>query len=224
MLSRAVIFHVMKDCLIEDASLILAEHYGIEEWTDPSVFRQDDVWAVGRVFPEELDPRTLSIQMGQPVNQSVYQSYLQSPERGFGGSSFTIHLLWWSDQGYSNQTISEAASYLRLSHQLGLLTGLGLNPGRITTEEFATNSLTNVLYTDNYWAQVTVVGQTAKSSWFRKLHLQALRYPKASFDYITTAPEESDRIFYKPRSERTDDGSGGKAWGRAGGEEFQRGC
>ncbi|CAH7687095.1 hypothetical protein PPACK8108_LOCUS21832 [Phakopsora pachyrhizi] len=43
----------------------------------------------------------------------------------------------------SNQTISEAASYLRLSHQLGLLTGLGLNPGRITTEEFATNSLTN---------------------------------------------------------------------------------
>ncbi|KAI8442709.1 hypothetical protein BY996DRAFT_8543356 [Phakopsora pachyrhizi] len=168
----------MKDCLIEDASLILAEHYGIEEWTDPSVFRQDDVWAVGRVFPE----------------------------------------------GYSNQTISEAASYLRLSHQLGLLTGLGLNPGRIKTEEFATNSLTNVLYTDNYWAQVTVVGQTAKSSWFRKLHLQALRYPKASFDYITTAPEESDRIFYKPRSERTDDGSGGEAWGRAGGEEFQRGC
>ncbi|KAI8446611.1 hypothetical protein BY996DRAFT_6560765 [Phakopsora pachyrhizi] len=43
----------------------------------------------------------------------------------------------------SNQTISEAASYLRLSHQLGLLTGLGLNPGRITTEEFATSSLSN---------------------------------------------------------------------------------
>ncbi|KAI8457409.1 kinase-like domain-containing protein [Phakopsora pachyrhizi] len=43
----------MKDCVIEDASLILAEHYGIEEWTDPSVFRQDDVWAVGRVFPKK---------------------------------------------------------------------------------------------------------------------------------------------------------------------------
>ncbi|KAI8445326.1 hypothetical protein BY996DRAFT_6424273 [Phakopsora pachyrhizi] len=163
----------MKDCLIEDASLILAEHYGIEEWTDPSVFRQDDVWAVGRVFPEELDPRTLPIQMGQPVNQNVYQSHLQSPERGFGGSSFTTHLIRW--------------------------------------------------YTDNYWEQLTIFGQTVKSSRFRELHLRASRYPKASFDYITTAPGESDRIFYKPRSERTDGGGGGEAWGRAGGEEFQRG-
>ncbi|KAI8445231.1 hypothetical protein BY996DRAFT_7991761, partial [Phakopsora pachyrhizi] len=46
----------------------------------------------------------------------------------------------------SNQTISEASSYLRLSHQLGLISDLGLDPGRITTEEFATDSLTNVLY------------------------------------------------------------------------------
>ncbi|CAH7673635.1 hypothetical protein BY996DRAFT_4536630, partial [Phakopsora pachyrhizi] len=95
----------------------------------------------------------------------------------------------------SIQAISKTASYLRLSHQLGLLTGLGLNPGRITTEEFATNSLTNVLYSichsiNNYREQVTVVGQTVKSSRFRELHLQALRYPKVSFYYITTAPEE----------------------------------
>ncbi|CAH7690080.1 kinase-like domain-containing protein [Phakopsora pachyrhizi] len=118
----------------------------------------------------------------------------------------------------SIQAISETASYLRLSHQLGLLTGLGLNPGRITTEEFTTNILTSIL------EQVTVVGHTVKSSQFREFNLQALRYPKASFDYITTAPEESDRIFYKPRSKRTDDGGGGEAWGRARGEEFQRGC
>ncbi|CAH7686099.1 DNA polymerase alpha/epsilon subunit B-domain-containing protein [Phakopsora pachyrhizi] len=45
------------DRQIEDASLILAERYGIEEWSDPSVVRQDDVWAVGRVCPEVQDSK-----------------------------------------------------------------------------------------------------------------------------------------------------------------------
>ncbi|OAV93427.1 hypothetical protein PTTG_01590 [Puccinia triticina 1-1 BBBD Race 1] len=45
------------DRLLEEAAMILAEWYEIEEWADPSVVSQEDIWAYGRICAETQDSK-----------------------------------------------------------------------------------------------------------------------------------------------------------------------
>lgn len=45
------------DQKIEHSANILANWYEIEEWSDPSIVSQDDIWAVGRICAETQDTK-----------------------------------------------------------------------------------------------------------------------------------------------------------------------
>lgn len=123
----------------------------------------------------------------------------------------------------SNQTASEAASYSRVAHLLDLyqtthhqlleesedhgkqkdrklegLEGLG---NRVTTEEFALDSWTNLLFsvarfkefTGHYPSRITIIGHAYKSKRFHEIHREALRWPSTRFEYVSIQDETTEK-------------------------------
>lgn len=95
----------------------------------------------------------------------------------------------------ANQS-TEAGSYSRLANQLGLHEKLPLGTLQATTEDYALDSWTNMIYsvarfkeyTGNYPKHITVVGHSIKFKRFDELHRKALRWPQERFKYIGLAP------------------------------------
>lgn len=95
----------------------------------------------------------------------------------------------------ANQT-TEAGSYSRLANQMGLHDQLPFGPLQTTTEDFAVDSWTNLIYsvarfkeyTGNYPKQITVIGHSIKAKRFNELHRRALRWPREKFEYIGLDP------------------------------------
>ncbi|KAI8923525.1 hypothetical protein BC831DRAFT_403657 [Entophlyctis helioformis] len=89
--------------------------------------------------------------------------------------------------------LSEAQSYWLVAHAMGWMRGI---EDRVTTEEFATDSFDNLLFsicrfkeaTGSYPAKVTVVGFEFKRARFESLHRQAIGYPASRFAYIGIDP------------------------------------
>ncbi|KAI9600646.1 hypothetical protein H4Q26_000435 [Puccinia striiformis f. sp. tritici PST-130] len=101
----------------------------------------------------------------------------------------------------ANQS-TEAGSYSRLANQLGLHDQLSLGPLQTTTEDFALDSWTNLIYsvarfkeyTGDYPTQITVVGHSVKSKRFNELHRKAMRWPQERFEYIGLDPINLNRF------------------------------
>ena len=101
----------------------------------------------------------------------------------------------------ANQS-TEAGSYSRLANQMGLHGKLSLGPLQTTTEEFALDSWTNLVYsvarfkeyTGHYPKHITVVGHSIKSKRFNDLHRKAMRWPQERFEYIGLDPINLDRF------------------------------
>lgn len=95
----------------------------------------------------------------------------------------------------ANQS-TEAGSYSRLANQMGLHDKLSLGPLQTTTEDFALDSWTNLIYsvarfkeyTGHYPQQITVVGHSIKAKRFNELHRKAMRWPEELFEYIGLDP------------------------------------
>ncbi|PLW24634.1 hypothetical protein PCASD_06196 [Puccinia coronata f. sp. avenae] len=95
----------------------------------------------------------------------------------------------------ANQS-TEAASYSRLANQMGLHDKLSWMPPQTTTEEFALDSWTNLIYsvarfkeyTGHYPKQITVVGHSIKAKRFIELHRKAMQWPADGFQYIGLDP------------------------------------
>jgi DNA polymerase alpha subunit B len=45
------------DRLLEEAAMTISDWYEIEEWADPSVISQEDIWAYGRICAETQDSK-----------------------------------------------------------------------------------------------------------------------------------------------------------------------
>ncbi|MBW0565217.1 hypothetical protein O181_104932, partial [Austropuccinia psidii MF-1] len=95
----------------------------------------------------------------------------------------------------SNQ-LTEATSYLRLAQQLNLHLLLNHKSLQMTTEDYALDSWTNLIYsiarfneyTGQYPQKITIVGHAVKASRFINIHRKALRWPKEKFNYIGLDP------------------------------------
>ncbi|KAJ2302917.1 hypothetical protein IWW55_003189 [Coemansia sp. RSA 2706] len=89
---------------------------------------------------------------------------------------------------------SEAQGYWAAAERMGWLTNDVFR--RVVTEEFARDSLENVLFsiarfhelTGNYPDRITVVGFEFKRERFVNLHRRALQYPRIRFNYIGINP------------------------------------
>jgi len=88
--------------------------------------------------------------------------------------------------------ISEGQSYSFIGEVLASMSKQEELVGRISTEEFATDSYENLLFsiarfkemTGIFPLHITVIGFTFKEKRFTELHRKAIGYPKANFSYI----------------------------------------
>jgi hypothetical protein len=93
---------------------------------------------------------------------------------------------------------SEAQSYWMLAEFSKWFGHARSVRARSATEEFATDSFTNVLYsicrfhelTGRYPQQITVVGFEFKRARFVELHRAALRFPRTQFAYVGIDPDD----------------------------------
>jgi len=104
--------------------------------------------------------------------------------------------------------VNEGSSYFRVADALNLWeeptkmmtdeSALNIR-ARTTTEEFATDSFQNLLFsicrskevTRSYPSKITTVSYSFKRKRFEQLHAKALRWPSSKFNYIGTDPDES---------------------------------
>ncbi|KAG0141767.1 hypothetical protein CROQUDRAFT_663395 [Cronartium quercuum f. sp. fusiforme G11] len=102
---------------------------------------------------------------------------------------------------------TEANSYSKIAHLLNLYNETNIDEPfkRFTTEEFALDSWTNLLfsvarfkeYTGNYPISIKIIGHDYKSKRFVDIHRKALRWPKENFEYIgikTNTVEDLDLL------------------------------
>lgn len=102
--------------------------------------------------------------------------------------------------------ITEGSSYFRVADSLNLWDAhdnevdMSNNVrARTVTEEFATDSFENLLFsicrfyevTGSYPKHITMVSFSFKEYRFRSLHIPALRWPEKRFDYIGVDPDPS---------------------------------
>ncbi|KAA1107176.1 hypothetical protein PGT21_005030 [Puccinia graminis f. sp. tritici] len=95
----------------------------------------------------------------------------------------------------ANQS-TEAGSYSRLANQMGLHDKFSLGALQATTEDFALDSWTNLIYsvarfkeyTGSYPKQITVIGHAVKAKRFNELHRKAMKWPEERFKYIGIDP------------------------------------
>lgn len=91
---------------------------------------------------------------------------------------------------------SEGSSYYRVVDAMDLWPKQSTVRARTTSEEFATDSFTNLLYsicrfkeiTGQYPVKITVVSFTFKQTRFETLHVPALNWPVNRFQYIGVDP------------------------------------
>ncbi|KAJ2269671.1 hypothetical protein EV176_004527 [Coemansia sp. RSA 451] len=89
---------------------------------------------------------------------------------------------------------SEAVGYWTAADRMGWLTNSVFR--RVVTEEYARDSLENILFsiarfhevTGNYPDRITVVGFEFKRERFVDVHRRALRYPRIRFNYVGINP------------------------------------
>lgn len=119
-----------------------------------------------------------------------------------------IHRRHLSGQTRATSTSTEAGSYMRLALTAGLVPSLSSPDSRLrpvlraTTEDYASDSFQNLLYsiarfheyTGRYPSHITVVGYEFKRRRFTELHRAALRWPRERFEYIGIDAEGEELI------------------------------
>jgi hypothetical protein len=99
----------------------------------------------------------------------------------------------------SSGPLSEASSYYTIADVLGLWPANSNVRARTITEEYATDSFTNLLYsvcrfkeiTGEYPDTITVVSFTFKQARFEDMHAHAIHWPSDRFKYVGLDPPES---------------------------------
>eukprot|EP00934_Nitzschia_sp_Nitz4_P001881 Nitzschia sp. Nitz4//scaffold8_size234185//232841//234078//NITZ4_001308-RA/size234185-augustus-gene-0.283-mRNA-1//-1//CDS//3329559959//1881//frame0 len=95
--------------------------------------------------------------------------------------------------------LTEGASYFHAADAMHLWPSAGTVRARTTTEEFATDSFENLMFsicrfqevTGRYPDKITVVSFTFKERRFKTLHAPALQWPSEKFSYVGVDPPAS---------------------------------
>ena len=150
----------------------------------------EDVWYI------------MDYQLGKGLPQAIVGHIRTGIE---AASSDPDALLIFSGGETRGQTgpVNEGASYFRVADALNLWSEAGLASNdvrsRTTTEEFATDSFENLLFsicrfreiTGRYPEKITVVSFTFKQRRFEEMHSRALRWPADQFSYLGVDPPSS---------------------------------
>ncbi|GHJ84673.1 hypothetical protein NliqN6_1075 [Naganishia liquefaciens] len=179
-----------QDGLQELDHLVMVAAHAIWKGTDATLREHDDDWILQ------------TIQRGGSV-----KTFYKHVARGVEEALKDPHSLLVFSGGQTRPDApptTEAQSYLRLALDSGLLPP---PPEfiRATTEDFALDSYTNVLFslarfkevTGRWPSRMTVVGFEMKRPRFERLHRAAIKFPEDKFTYIGIDDEGDTRASYE---------------------------
>jgi len=145
---------------------------------------------------DEKDWYLLDYQKGHGLPQAI----IAHIRRGIVEASKDAHSLLLFSGGETRADAgpeNEGSSYFRVADAMNLWEGDSRS--RTTTEEFATDSFQNLLFsicrfkevTGSYPQKITVVSFSFKKNRFEKLHAVAMRWPSDQFLFIGVDPDSS---------------------------------
>ncbi|KAH9446687.1 hypothetical protein MJO28_016276 [Puccinia striiformis f. sp. tritici] len=158
------------------------------------------------VLHDPLDPEEWILEPYQarhpPSSIGAFINHIQTAVHTVSTDSSALLVYSGGQTRHQANQSTEAGSYSRLANQLGLHDQLSLGPLQTTTEDFALDSWTNLIYsvarfkeyTGDYPTQITVVGHSVKSKRFNELHRKAMRWPQERFEYIGLDPINLNRF------------------------------
>lgn len=134
----------------------------------------------------------LSYQIGRGLPQAIVSHIRAGIQEAANDPSSLLIFSGGETRGQTGP-VNEGVSYYRVADALNLWGGAASNVrARTTTEEFATDSFQNLMFsicrfqevTGSYPDKITVISFTFKQHRFEEMHSKALLWPGNRFSYI----------------------------------------
>ena len=159
----------------------------------------------------EIDRFLFDYQKGQGLPQAIL-AHIRGGIEAAGQDEESILIFSGGETRSMTGPVNEGTSYYRVADAMNLWTEDAVSSAtvraRTTTEEFATDSFQNLMFsicrfrevTGHYPKRITIVSFSFKKKRFVELHAPALRWPSNALEYIGHDPEESTGFNLKQAS------------------------